>query len=110
MKQMRGMLTESIKQRAERYLGREFTQEELRLYPYLCYCAINDERVGRSRTTDAEQDIIQKLESEGRLLREYPSYMHPTRQFYMFMQDILVDTYIVTAEDMLTGDESEEVQ
>lgn len=62
MKQMRGMLTESIKQRAERYLGRELTQEELRLYPYLCY------------------------------------------------KDILVDTYIVTAEDMLTGDESEEVQ
>lgn len=97
---MRGVLTNEIKERAEHYLHREFTQEELRLYPYLCYGAVDHERIERSRTTETEQDIIRKLEEEGRLLREYPSYMHPTREFYMFMQDLIVDTYVETAEDM----------
>ncbi len=97
---MRGMLTNAIRKRAELYLHRAFTQEELRLYPYLCDCAINHARVERSKITETERDIIQQLEDEGRLLRTYPGYMHPTREFYLFMQDILVDTYVETAEDM----------
>lgn len=31
----RGMLTDETKAKAEEYLGREFTQKELRLYPGL---------------------------------------------------------------------------
>lgn len=96
----RGCLTEAIAQEAREYLGRELTQKELRLYPYLCDCAINRCRVERLKTDEAEQKIMSTLEAEGRLLREYPSYMHPTKDFYMFMQKVLCECYVVTAEDL----------
>ena len=100
MSKMRGCLTESFAKEAKEYLGRELTQKELRLYPYLCDCAINRSIVERVRTTDEEQDIMIVLEKEGRLVREYPSYMHPTKEFYMFMQKALVECYVITAEDL----------
>lgn len=99
MSKNRGCLTENFKKEAKEYLGREITQKELRLYPYLCYCAVNEERVSRVKTDDEEQEIITILEKEGRLVREYPSYMHPTKDFYMFMQKALVECYVITAED-----------
>lgn len=99
MSKMRGCLTESFKKEAKEYLGRDITQKELRLYPYLCDCAINWSRVERVKTTDEEQDIMIVLEKEGHLVREYPSYMHPTKEFYMFMQKALVECYVETAED-----------
>ena len=96
----RGILTAEVKERAERYLNREFSQTELRLYPYLCDCALNSRRVERIKTTDEEQSIITRLEQEKRLRREYPSYMHPTREFFLFMQECLVDTYIEIADEL----------
>lgn len=99
MSKIRGFLTESFANEAREYLGRELTQKELRLYPYLCDCAINWSRVERVKTTEEEQDIMRVLEKEGRLVREYPSYMHPTKEFYMFMQRALVECYVETAED-----------
>ncbi len=95
----RGMLYEELKQKAEAYLGREFTQKELRLYPYIVDCALNSRRIERSKTHEEEQDIISMLEKEGRLYREYPSYMHPTREFWMFMCEILGYSYVEIAED-----------
>lgn len=100
----RGCLTESFVKEAKEYLGRDITQTELRLYPYLCDCAINHSRVERMKTTDEEQDIMIALEKEGRLVREYPSYMHPTKEFYMFMQKALVECYVETAEDYRGGE------
>ena len=99
MKKARGCITENFKKEAREYLGRDISQTELRLYPYLCDCAINWRGVERIKTTEEEQDIMRVLEKEGRLLREYPSYMHPTKEFYMFMQKALVECYVITAED-----------
>ena len=99
----RGCLTENFKNEAKEYLGREITQEELRLYPYLCFCAVDHERISRGKTTDEEQEIMAILETEGHLVREYPSYMHPTKEFYMFMQKAIVECYVITAEDYKGG-------
>ena len=107
MSKTRGCLTENFKKEAKEYLGREITQKELRLYPYLCYCAVNSEKVSRVKTDDEEQELIKLLENEGRLVREYPSYMHPTKDFYMFMQKAQVECYVITAEDY-RGDEADE--
>ena len=97
----RGFLTEAFAKEAKEYLGRDFTQIELRLYPYLTYCAVNHQKVERLKTTDTEQDIISMLEKEGRLVREYPSYMHPTKDFYMFMQKAILECYVLTAEEYI---------
>lgn len=103
----RGCLTEEFKREANEYLGRELSQTELRLYPYLCDCAINWSRVERVKTTEEEQEIMIVLEKEGRLVREYPSYMHPTKEFYMFMQRAIVECYVETAEDLQEQKERE---
>ena len=105
MNKTRGFLTENFKNEAKEYLGREITQKELRLYPYLCFCAVDHERISRAKTTDEEQEIITILENEGHLVREYPSYMHPTKEFYMFMQKAIVECYVITAEDYKGGAE-----
>ena len=105
MSKARGCLTENFKNEAKEYLGREITQKELRLYPYLCFCAVDCQRIDRAKTTDEEQEIMKILENEGRLVREYPSYMHPTKEFYMFMQKALVECYVITAEDYKEGGE-----
>ena len=105
MEKPRGILTEELKKKAEQYLGREFTQDELRLYPYLCDRALNRARIERARTSPEEQDIMSMLESEGRLKREYPSYMHPTREFWAIMNECLADSYVLLAEDLYGGSE-----
>ena len=94
------MLTPEVALYAEQYLGREFTQNELRLYPYLCDCMINRRRVEAARTTQEEQEILRTLEKEAHIVREYPSYFYPEREFYLFMQECLVDTYIKTKEEI----------
>ena len=100
MEKIRGCLNENLKIKAEKYLGREFTQEELRLYPYLVYCLTNGGCIDRSAITLKERDIISLLESEGRIIREYPNYLYPTRDFWMFMNDCLADSYVMLAEDI----------
>ena len=105
MDKARGCLTENFENEAKEYLGREITQEELRLYPYLCFCAVDHARISREKTTEKEQEIMKILEREGHLVREYPSYMHPTKEFYMFMQKSIVECYVITAEDYKGGAE-----
>ena len=100
MKTGRGTLTKEIKEKAEKYLGREFTQKELRLYPYMQYCFMNDGRIDRQHIDTEERDILYKLVDEHRLIREYPPYFVPTREFWAFMNDILADAYVILAEDL----------
>ncbi len=38
---MRGMLTEDVQHMAKKFLRREISVEELRLYPYIDYCIKN---------------------------------------------------------------------
>lgn len=96
----RGMLTKELKEKAEIYLGREFTQKELRLYPYIVYCVTNGGYIDRSKTDEEEQEMLITLEKEGRLKREYPARFFPTREFWNFMNDCLADSYVILADDL----------
>lgn len=100
MEKLRGCLNDELRQRAEQYLGRTFTQTELRLYPYLSYCCQNGARVERAKITDEEHKILKQLEDEGHIRRGYPSYLYPTRSFWAFMHDCLADSYVTLAEDL----------
>ena len=95
----RGMLTDEIKEKAERYLGRKFTQKELRLYPYLQYCMLNSQKVERVRIDPDEQDILDKLVEENQVVREYPSFYKPTKRFCNFLCEILADGYVEIVEE-----------
>lgn len=102
---LRGFLTSEIKEKAEKYLNREFTQTELRLYPYIQYCCMNGGYIGREKTSEKERVILQQLVNEKHLIRDYPADFYPTKDFWMFMNDILTDAYVVTAEELEETDE-----
>lgn len=61
----RGQLTEAIKQKAMELLGVEITQREMRLMPFVQYCAVNDGFIDHIRTNDAEREILARWESLG---------------------------------------------
>jgi len=55
-KQLRGQLTERIKQKSLELFGYEITQKELRLLPYVLYEAINTKLV--SNVNSEERNIL----------------------------------------------------
>ena len=97
---LRGCIYPELKEKAENYLGREFTQTELRLYPYLTYVFVNNGKVERNKISDEERLILETLKSEGRIVREYPNYYYPTKEFWMFINEILTDSYVTLVEDI----------
>ena len=55
-KQLRGQLTERIKQKSLELFGYEITQRELRLLPYVLYEAINNRLI--NNVNSEERDIL----------------------------------------------------
>ena len=91
---MRGKLTEALKKKGEAFLGREFTQKELRLYPYIDYCIKNNcQGWSFSKMNATELDIIDQLEEDGCLVYSAEKVV-VSRAFYNFMQDMLAESYV----------------
>lgn len=98
----RGILTPTVTKQALEFLGEEITQTELRLYPYLDYCWKNGGYIDRRKMSIEEYDIITSREEQGHLLREIDDRMSevvkPTPAFYLFVQKILLEAYVMTYE------------
>lgn len=45
----RGMMDEGLAKKHEAFLGHPITKEEMRLVPYIQYCAVNQQQCDRSR-------------------------------------------------------------
>lgn len=93
---MRGMLTETITQKSQKFLNREITQKELRLYPYIDYCIKNACQDWSYHKLDPEEIKILDLLSEEHHLVYSSEKIIVTRAFYDYMQDILAESYIDT--------------
>ncbi|BCP56259.1 hypothetical protein K32_48760 [Kaistia sp. 32K] len=61
----RGQLTEKVKETAQRLLGKEITQRELRLMPYVQSVMINDQRIDPRKINSEERDILSDWRSRG---------------------------------------------
>ena len=53
----RGMITEAIQVKAQETLGRDITQEELRLVPYVQYLLCNSGKLDPNRINQKEREI-----------------------------------------------------
>lgn len=95
----RGMLCDSIQEKAKKFLGEEITTKELRLYPYLDYVWKNRGNIEYSKVTEEERGIIGKRVDEGHMQMFFDAGLCPTREFYDFVQDVLADTYVVLVDD-----------
>ena len=67
----RGTLTDKVKAKAVEVLGREISQHELRLMPYVISSMMDYGRLMRERMSDYELDILKDWAKEG--LTEGPS-------------------------------------
>lgn len=95
MKQyMRGVITDKIIKKSKLFLGREITQKELRLYPYIDYSIKNSCQGWSYDKMDLEEiDILNKLYDEKHLIYS-PEKVIVSRKFYDFLQDILAESYV----------------
>ena len=91
---MRGVLTDKIQAKAKKFLQREISQKELRLYPYIDYSIKNGcQGWSYSKMDEEEIKILNRLCSEGYIIYS-PEKVIVTRIFYNFMQDILAISYV----------------
>ena len=90
----RGKLTGEIKNDAyiKNWLGREITVEELRLFPYLQYLAVNNGKIDSKKITPAELMIIEKLEDSGWL--ETEQRVKPHRKLWNLMCHVIYMGYV----------------
>lgn len=91
---MRGVLTDKIQAKAKKFLQREISQKELRLYPYIDYSIKNGcQGWSYSKMDEEEIKILNRLYSEGYIIYSSEKII-VTRIFYDFMQDILATSYV----------------
>lgn len=98
----RGRYDEARAEKHKAFLGHDMTQEEIRLIPYIQYCAVNHYTTDRARMSASERKIVNEWQERGWLER-FP-YIIPTREFWQFMCDVLFDFYV----DELVVEEDEE--
>lgn len=97
---MRGHLSDKIQEVSRERLGREITQVELRLIPYLSYCLQNERRIEARKVNEDELRTLREWEAEG-LIRMTPFKVSCTRAFWELMQEVVWLGYV-------TYDEAEE--
>lgn len=78
---MRGQLTDAIQTLAKRFLGREITTTELRIYPYLGYVMMNDQTIDPNKMNGDDWTILSTLRQEGHI-EGGMSVLLMTREFY----------------------------
>jgi hypothetical protein len=89
----RGQLTPDAQTIAQQFLGREITQTELRLYPYIQYTMMNSQKLDASHINPDEREILSVLRKEGHIDGGVGK-MSVTREFWQYLSDILYETYV----------------
>lgn len=91
---MRGILTDSIQEKAVGFLNRTISQKELRLYPYIDYSIKNAcQGWSYSKMDEEEIEILNRLYDERHIIYS-PEKIIVTRNFYNYMQDVLAMGYV----------------
>lgn len=103
--QDRGVLSEHLAGKYEPYLGHPLTVEELRLIPYVQYCAVNWQSIDRSRVNAEEREILRDWTDRG-LCQCYPFNVEvaPSQSFWRFMCDVLFDAYVLHLREVSGGE------
>lgn len=61
----RGQLTAKVKETAHRLLGKEITQRELRLMPYVQSVMVNNQQIDPRKINNEEREILSDWRSRG---------------------------------------------
>ena len=91
--QMRGQLTQRVKEKSVELLGYEISIQELRLLPHLTYIMVNSQVVDPRTFSKDEVAIMTKWVAAGLLIRIGPA-MRPTAGFWMICSELLWLGYV----------------
>ena len=95
---MRGTLTKRIQSRALVTLGREITIKELRLYPYIQFVMMNEQRLDINRINAEEREILSNLRKLG-FITGGASEMEVTKTFWDYINEVLYYAYVLQEDD-----------
>lgn len=95
----RGQLTTGLQLMAVKFWGREITQTELRLYPYVHSCAINARKLDPEKINMEEREIMQLWKQtdhfDGGISTDS---LYLTKEFFDFINDMLYYAYYIYDE------------
>jgi len=97
MTQLRGQLTERIKERSKDLFGYEITQTELRMLPYIQYVMTNDQKLDPRKVNQEERDILRKWK-EAKHIEGGASGLGITREFWDIICSLIFLGYVDLSE------------
>jgi len=89
----RGQLTDDINKVAKLMIGREISQTELRLIPYIQYVMVNERKLKIEHINAEERKILRKWKEEG-YIEGGASGLAITKQWWDFMCEVLFLGYV----------------
>jgi hypothetical protein len=90
---MRGKLTEAVQDEALAELGREITQAELRLMPYIQWVMMNNQRLEPNKIHQGEREILATWRKEG-YIEGGASGLAISKEFWDAINQILWHSYV----------------
>jgi hypothetical protein len=93
MEQKRGQLTQRIKDRSLAMMGREITQEELRLMSYAQYVMVNEQRIDPNKISQSEREILRLWKDAG-YMEGGASGMTIIREFWDILCEMVFLGYV----------------
>lgn len=90
----RGVIDEEKAKKYEAFLGHPLTLTEMRLVPYVCFCATDQSRIDREKVSREERAILKEWTDKGWCVC-FPFNVEvvPSREFWEFMCGVLWDFY-----------------
>ena len=89
----RGVLTEKIKEISKRMIGREITQKELRLMPYVQYVMMNGQKIEPIKISPEEREILSNWRKEG-FIEGGAGGLAISKSFWDLMSEVLFEGYV----------------
>lgn len=93
MEQKRGQLTDRIKEKSRELFSCEFTQEELRLLPYIQYLMVNEQRIEPTSVSVDEQIILDKWREIG-YIKDGSGGLSITKEFWNKICELIFLGYV----------------
>lgn len=89
----RGMLNDKIQAVAQADFGRDITQRELRLMPYVQHVMLNNQRIDPNRVNEEEREILSEWRKTG-WIEGGAGGMRITKDFWNTICEILFYGYV----------------
>jgi len=89
----RGVLTKRVNEIAKKMIGREISQIELRLIPYIQYVMVNEQKIKIEHINSEERKILAKWKKEN-FIEGGATGLAITKEFWDSMCEILFEAYV----------------